>query len=193
MIGAGETLRLAGRALGRNKLRSFLTALGIIIGVGAVIAMLALGDGSKAQVLSRIEAMGTDLLLVRPGARNVRTRDESAALVQDDAEAIGELPNVREAVAEYGRAVTVRQGGNDYTTMGTGATANYARARNWPLTWATVRQLGISRKALRKPRASCYGACRMSCGPPCSACHGFRARKRGSSVGRASRRSSWRM
>ena len=50
MISAGETLRLAGRALGRNKLRSFLTALGIIIGVGAVIFMQSIGEGAKARV-----------------------------------------------------------------------------------------------------------------------------------------------
>jgi macrolide transport system ATP-binding/permease protein len=108
-----------------------LTLLGIIIGVGAVIAMLALGDGSKAQVLARIEAMGTDLLLVRPGARNVRTRDESAALIEEDVEAIADLPNVRESVGEHARGISVRYGENDYTTMGTGATANYARSRNW--------------------------------------------------------------
>jgi macrolide transport system ATP-binding/permease protein len=132
-----EAVKMALRSLRANLFRTVLTLLGIIIGVGAVIAMLALGDGSKAQVLSRIEAMGTDLLLVRPGARNVRTKDESASLVQEDAEAIGELPNVRESVAEHGRAVTVRHGENDYTTLGTGATANYARARNWQVARGT--------------------------------------------------------
>ena len=132
-----EAVKMALRSLRTNLFRTVLTLLGIIIGVGAVIAMLALGDGSKAQVLSRIEAMGTDLLLVRPGARNVRTRDESASLVPEDAEAIGELPNVRASVAEHARGVTVRHGENDYTTLGTGATANYARARNWPVAQGT--------------------------------------------------------
>jgi len=126
-----EAVKMALRSLRTNLFRTVLTLLGIIIGVGAVIAMLALGDGSKAAVLSRIEAMGTDLLVIRAGARNVRTHDESAALVQEDAEAIAELPNVREAVAEYASAITVRYGDSDYTTLGTGATANFARARNW--------------------------------------------------------------
>jgi macrolide transport system ATP-binding/permease protein len=126
-----EAMKMALRSLRTNLFRTVLTLLGIIIGVGAVIAMLALGDGSKAQVLARIEAMGTDLLLIRPGARNVHTKDESASLVEEDAEAIADLPNVRESVGEHARAVTVRYGENDYTTLGTGATANYARARNW--------------------------------------------------------------
>ena len=126
-----EAVKMALRSLRTNLFRTVLTLLGIIIGVGAVIAMLALGDGSKAQVLARIEAMGTDLLLIRPGARNVHTKDESASLVEEDAEAIADLPNVRESVGEHARAVTVRYGENDYTTLGTGATANYARARNW--------------------------------------------------------------
>jgi len=126
-----EAVKMALRSLRTNLFRTVLTLLGIIIGVGAVVTMLALGDGSKAAVLSRIEAMGTDLLLIRAGARNVRTRDESAALIAEDAEAIAALPNVLEAVAEYGNAITVRYGDSDYTTSGTGATANFARARNW--------------------------------------------------------------
>jgi macrolide transport system ATP-binding/permease protein len=126
-----EAVKMALRSLRTNLFRTVLTLLGIIIGVGAVVAMLALGDGSKAAVLSRIEAMGTDLLLIRAGTRNVHTHDESASLVQEDAEAIAELPNVREAVGEYATGITVRYGDTDYTTLGTGATAGYARARNW--------------------------------------------------------------
>jgi macrolide transport system ATP-binding/permease protein len=126
-----EAVKMAMRSLRTNLFRTVLTLLGIIIGVGAVVAMLALGDGSKASVLSRIEAMGTDLLLVTPGARNVRTRGEKDNLIAEDAEAIAELPNVREAVAQYGSGVTVRYGSVDYTTEGTGTTANYARAHNW--------------------------------------------------------------
>ena len=53
-----QTIRIAGKALMRNKLRSFLTALGIIIGVGAVIAMVAIGDGAKAMVEKSYAAMG---------------------------------------------------------------------------------------------------------------------------------------
>ncbi|MBK8335380.1 MAG: MacB family efflux pump subunit [Sterolibacteriaceae bacterium] len=128
-----EAMKMALRSLRTNLFRTVLTLLGIIIGVGAVVAMLAIGDGSKASVLSRIEAMGTDLLVVRPGARNVRTPGDSATLVPEDADAIAALANVRESVPEYGSGVTVRYQESDYTTTGTGTSANYARARNWEL------------------------------------------------------------
>jgi macrolide transport system ATP-binding/permease protein len=126
-----EAVKMALRSLRTNLFRTVLTLLGIIIGVGAVVAMLALGDGSKQQVLSRIEAMGTDLLVVRPGAGRVRTRDETASLVAEDAEAITRLPNVLRAVPEYTGAVTIRYGENDYVTSGNATTADYAAARNW--------------------------------------------------------------
>ena len=126
-----EAVKMALRSLRTNLFRTVLTLLGIIIGVGAVVAMLALGDGSKQQVLSRIEAMGTDLLVVRPGAGRVRTRDETASLVAEDADAIARLPNVLRAVPEYTGAVTIRYGDNDYVTSGNATTADYAAARNW--------------------------------------------------------------
>src|SRR5215208_3399178 len=62
-------LKVALKSLKANKLRSLLAMLGIIIGVGAVISMLALGAGAQKQVLDRISAMGTDLLIVRPAQR----------------------------------------------------------------------------------------------------------------------------
>jgi macrolide transport system ATP-binding/permease protein len=126
-----EAVKMAVRSLRTNLFRTVLTLLGIMIGVGAVVAMLALGDGSKQSVLSRIEAMGTDLLVVRPGAGRVRTRDETATLVAEDAEAIALLPNVLRAVPEFTSAVTVRAGDNDYVTSGNATTADYAAARSW--------------------------------------------------------------
>src|SRR5438094_10677674 len=61
------TFRIALRALGRNKLRSFLTMLGIIIGVGAVIAMVAIGEDAEATIRSQIASLGTNVLIVLPG------------------------------------------------------------------------------------------------------------------------------
>ncbi len=61
------TLRIALRALMRNKLRAFLTMLGIIIGVGAVIAMVAIGEGAKATIRSQIASLGTNVLIILPG------------------------------------------------------------------------------------------------------------------------------
>ena len=62
------TLRIALRALARNKLRAFLTMLGIIIGVGAVIAMVAIGEGAKSTIRSQIAALGTNVLIILPGS-----------------------------------------------------------------------------------------------------------------------------
>jgi macrolide transport system ATP-binding/permease protein len=132
-----EAGKMALRSLRTNLFRTVLTLLGIIIGVGSVVAMIALGDGSKQQVLSRIQAMGTDLLVVRPGAKNIRLRDEIASLVAPDAVAIADLANVSASVPEFTRAVTVRFGDNDYVTNGNGTTQDYARARNWPLARGT--------------------------------------------------------
>src|SRR5918997_5898671 len=64
------TLRIALRALTRNKLRAFLTMLGIIIGVGAVIAMVAIGEGAKATIRAQIANLGTNVLIIMPGSSN---------------------------------------------------------------------------------------------------------------------------
>ncbi len=62
-----QTLRVALRALARNKLRSFLTTLGMVIGVSAVIAMVAIGDGAKSRVEQTFAAMGSNMLIILPG------------------------------------------------------------------------------------------------------------------------------
>lgn len=67
-----KILRVSMRALGRNKMRTFLTALGIIIGVGSVIAMVSIGTGAKIGIQERFDSMGTNLLVVRPGSMNLR-------------------------------------------------------------------------------------------------------------------------
>src|SRR2546428_5121783 len=86
------TFRIALRALGRNKLRSFLTMLGIIIGVGAVIAMVAIGEGAKATIRSQIASLGTNVLIVLPGTATqggVRTGSGGVnTLVDSDAKAM---------------------------------------------------------------------------------------------------------
>jgi macrolide transport system ATP-binding/permease protein len=128
-----EALRMALRALRANLFRSALTLLGIVIGVASVVTMLALGDGSKQAVLDRIEAMGTNLLIVRPGARGVRVSGENRTLVAADAAAISTLRNVVHAVPEYSAGANLRAGSNDYAANVTATSAAYASARNWPL------------------------------------------------------------
>ena len=70
MISIGETLRLAGRALRRNTLRSFLTTLGIIIGVGAVIFIQSIGEGAKSRVRAQIESAGTNIVMLFSGTES---------------------------------------------------------------------------------------------------------------------------
>ena len=126
----GEAVKMALRSLRANLFRTLLTLLGIIVGVGAVVAMLAIGNGAREEVLDRIRAMGTNLLLVRPGAPN--TRGTVATLVREDATAIADLANVVSAVPEIGGTVTLRYGGADYQTSATATTPDYVQARDWP-------------------------------------------------------------
>ncbi len=128
-----EAIKMALRSLRVNMFRTLLTLLGIIIGVGSVVSMLALGDGSKAAVLDRIEAMGSHLLLVRPGARGVRVSGEPITLLPEDAEAIATLPNVTRAVPEYSGGATLRAGSADYISSITSTTAALPLARDWRL------------------------------------------------------------
>jgi macrolide transport system ATP-binding/permease protein len=128
-----DAIQMALRALRANLFRSSLTLLGVIIGVGAVVAMLALGEGTQRAVLARIEAMGTNLLIVRPGARGVRISGESTTLVAEDAAAIAQLRNVVHAVPEYTAGATLRVNDSDYAANVTGTTAEFAATRDWPL------------------------------------------------------------
>jgi macrolide transport system ATP-binding/permease protein len=128
-----EAGKAAAAALRANVFRTALTLLGIVIGVGSVIAMLAVGNGAKQQVLDRISGMGTNLLLVRPGAPNQRGIGGIATLVPQDAEAIAALPNVLAAVPEQGGAATARFGGTDYQTQVNATGADFMLARAWPV------------------------------------------------------------
>jgi macrolide transport system ATP-binding/permease protein len=127
-----EAGKMALRSLSNNIMRTMLTLLGIVIGVGSVVAMLAIGNGAKQKVLDGISAMGTNLLLIRPGAPNQRFNGGfRATLVPADAKAIAELPNVDQAVPEFPTGVTVRYQKNDYQTQVDGTTSDYPGARNW--------------------------------------------------------------
>ena len=132
-----EAAKMALRSLRANFFRSVLTLLGIVIGVASVIAMLAIGDGAKAEVVERISAMGSNLLLVRPGAPNQRGFNSTATLVVDDVKAIDELPNVLAAVPEQSSSVTLRFGTSDTSTSVTGTSAKFPLARQWPVAQGT--------------------------------------------------------
>ena len=133
-----ETVRIALRALRRNRLRSFLTALGIIIGVAAVIAMVAIGEGAKARVEQAFTAMGTNVLIVSSGAKTAGGVKVAAGtlptLTWDDLKAIGaEVPGVRCVAPRLhatGQVVTEDQ---NWATLVTGTTPEFFEIRNWPI------------------------------------------------------------
>jgi len=132
LLDIGEAFRMAIHSLLVNRLRTLLTMLGITIGVGSVVAMLAIGNGAKQEVLDRIRAMGTNLLLVRPGAPGVRGAGGTiTTLVPEDAAAIRMLPGVAAAVPEMAQPVTVRQGNMDFATTVTATSEQFPQARNW--------------------------------------------------------------
>ncbi|AUM01166.1 MacB family efflux pump subunit [Pseudothauera hydrothermalis] len=132
-----EAARTAVRALRANVFRTVLTLLGIVIGVASVITMLAIGDGAKRAVVDSISAMGSNLLMVRPGAPNMRGRGGIVTLVPEDAEAIRELPNVLAVAPERSTTVTVRRADFDHRTEVVGTSADYIVARTWPLARGT--------------------------------------------------------
>jgi putative ABC transport system permease protein len=132
------TARTALRALRRNKLRSFLTMLGVVIGVGAVIVMVSIGQGASAAVRAQIEALGTNLLMVIPGATTragVRSGWGGATtLTVRDARAIAEECEAVSGVAWSRRQVAqVVQGELNWSTEIQGASPEFFSVRNWPL------------------------------------------------------------
>jgi putative ABC transport system permease protein len=133
-----QTLKVALRAILRNKMRSLLTSLGIIIGVGAVIAMMAIGAGAKFQVEQAFAAMGTNLLIVQPGSTvssGVRGGYGSMpTLTYDDLTAIrGEVPSVRTAAPVLRSSQSLICEEANWTTSVTGTTPEYFDIRDWPM------------------------------------------------------------
>ncbi|THK34408.1 MacB family efflux pump subunit [Ensifer sp. MPMI2T] len=128
-----EAVKMAMRALRANLFRTILTLLGIVIGVGSVVAMLAIGTGAQDSVLNRISSMGSDLLLVRPSMANFRgsAGGSNVTLVPADADAIQELPNVAFAVPEMTSTVTLRRGNVDYQTTANGTVPQFTAAKSW--------------------------------------------------------------
>jgi putative ABC transport system permease protein len=131
----GALLRVAMRALAVNKLRSALTMLGIIIGVGAVIVMIAVGSGAQARVEEQIRSLGSNLLLILSGtttAGGVRMGfGSNLTISEDDAAAITrELPEALAAPALRGTAQMV-WGNQNWSTVIFGVTPDYFEVRQW--------------------------------------------------------------
>jgi len=135
-----ETLRAAIAALLRNKMRSFLTTLGVIIGVAAVIAMVAIGEGAKAQVEQSFASMGANLLIILPGTTTSGGAHGGfgslPTLTWDDLKSIQtEVPAVRYAAPTLRSNAQVLSEEQNWTTNVTGTTPEFFAIRNWPIAY----------------------------------------------------------
>jgi putative ABC transport system permease protein len=131
-------IRVAFRALVRNKMRAALTMLGIIIGVSAVIAMVSIGQGAQASVQAQIESIGTNLLFVSAGAQNVGgvrsgTGDSGTnTLTVEDLDAIKrEVPSVSMATPSVNARSQLVSGNANWNTSVTGVSEQYPDVRKW--------------------------------------------------------------
>ena len=130
-----ETVRLAFTAITRNALRSFLTVLGVVIGVAAVIAMVTVGQGSSDQVSANVEALGTNLLVLRPGTRMMGpgARNAAPAFKLTDAQALEELPTLSAVAPVVSTTETAVYGNTNRSTTVTGTTASYLDIGGWQI------------------------------------------------------------
>jgi putative ABC transport system permease protein len=129
-----NTLLLALRAIRRNLMRSFLTILGIVIGVAAVITMVTLGNGATQSVSDQISSMGSNLLLVRPGQRFGPGAEGAPNFKLADVEAIRNQISAAAAVAPVSsKTVTAVYQARNWSTVVTGSNNDYFKAGNWEL------------------------------------------------------------
>ncbi|HMJ59143.1 MAG TPA: ABC transporter permease, partial [Gemmatimonadales bacterium] len=132
-----EIFQVALQAIRANKLRSFLTMLNIIIGVGAVITMVALGSGAQKAVQARIQALGPTLLSLYPGQafRGGIAFDMRVSLTVDDYKALSnDTRYVKAVVPELTRNLQVKRAGQNVNVSVVGTTPNYVPVKNYTIT-----------------------------------------------------------
>jgi putative ABC transport system permease protein len=132
------TLRIAFKALGRNKMRTALTMLGMIIGVAAVIAMVALGTGAQAMIEEQVKTAGTNLLTIYAGSAQatggVRTGAGGAVtLTAEDADALRDLPDVQYVAESLNTRLQLIYGNQNWNTSVEGTSVDLPSIRSWPL------------------------------------------------------------
>jgi len=142
------------RALGANPLRTLLAMLGMIIGVGAVVLMLAIGEGSRLRVAETIATLGSDILNVQSGTSSLAGLRAAAGsaptLTRGDADAISRLASVQAvAPAHYGNA-QLQYAGSNWSTAVFGSTPAFAEVRNWDLASGAFFDEGDVRTAAQK-------------------------------------------
>jgi len=129
------TLLLALREIRRNLMRSFLTVLGIVIGVAAVVTMVTLGNGATQSVSDQITSLGSNLLLLRPGQRMAHGSSGAPAFKVEDAAAIrAQVGSLKAVAPTVNRTSVVVVGTKNWATSITGSNEDYFTAGNWTLT-----------------------------------------------------------
>jgi macrolide transport system ATP-binding/permease protein len=129
----GEALKMALRSLLHNRLRTALTMLGIIIGVASVVALMAIGNGAKQDVLERIQAMGTDLLTIERGPPAVRAAAGIVtSFLPEDLPFIASVPGVAMTVPETNLSSLIRFGDQDLMVTVVGTGEDFPGVHDWP-------------------------------------------------------------
>ncbi len=133
-----QAIPIAFTAIARNKLRALLTTLGIVIGVAAVIAMMAVGAGAKLELQQAFAAMGTNILVILPGSSNATGAvhlgyGSKPTLTWADLDAIKQVQTVRGVTPMLRSSMTLVAEEQNWTTMITGTTPVYFPIRDWPL------------------------------------------------------------
>ncbi len=131
-------LRAAFASIARNRMRSLLTSLGIIIGVSAVIIMVAIGEGSSAKIEAEINSLGTNLLMVMPGSSTTGGAHMGAGSFNrftfDDVDKIRRTADLIDAVSPVVRSgAQIVGGGSNWSTQVMGVTPEYFKIRNWQI------------------------------------------------------------
>jgi len=130
-------LRIALKALNRNKMRTALTMLGMIIGVAAVITMVALGTGAQSSIEAQIQSAGTNMVMVSAGnfmAGGVRMGQGNAStLVPEDASAIAQIPGVQYVAAGSNLRAQIVAGNQNWNTQVQGTDVDMPAIRSWPV------------------------------------------------------------
>ncbi|MDB5084844.1 MAG: ABC-type antimicrobial peptide transport system, permease component [Bacilli bacterium] len=132
-----ESFRISFRSLLANKLRSFLTMLGIIIGVGAVIIMVSIGEGTNQVVTQQIQSLGSNLITISPGAVSSGGVSQGSGSAQTlkmaDVDSINQLDAVAAAAPSYQGRYQVAVAGKNTNTTVTGTSANFTQVKSWPM------------------------------------------------------------
>ncbi|MEX2693874.1 ABC transporter permease [Rhizobium mongolense] len=160
-----ETLKLALRAISRNILRSFLTVLGVVIGVAAVLALVTIGNGTTEQVSTELSRLGTNMLFVRPGQFGPgRASSEARRFTVKDVDAIRDQLTGLRAVAPLNQTTaTAIYGGQSHSTTVMGTTNDYFIAQDWDIalgrTFEAAEERGRARCILGETvRSQLFGA-----------------------------------